>query len=185
MSGVRIGPPSRSGTDDGGAPEKEELEKYRKETADVEKETNDASFKANEKLVQLKALEEEIQKSVKSFDSSIQEEEIEKSLALIGQQMDALEKSEKELQKKLEVAKEAVAEKQKLEAEIPELEQMQKKLQEEEQERKDQLLCLREIKQMQKSRLRRYVANWNFRRKQKQNRRSKSWISRKKRSIRI
>ena len=77
---------------------------------------------------------------MKSFDSSIQEEEIEKSLALIGQQMDALEKSEKELQKKLEVAKEAVAEKQKLEAEIPELEQMQKKLQEEEQERKDQLL---------------------------------------------
>ena len=73
-----------------GAPEKEELEKYRKETADVEKKTNDASFKANEKLVQLKALEEEIQKSVKSFDSSIQEEEIEKSLALIGQQMDAL-----------------------------------------------------------------------------------------------
>lgn len=129
-----------SGTDDRGAPEKEELEKYRKETADVEKKTNDASFKANEKLVQLKALEEEIQKSVKSFDSSIQEEEIEKSLALIGQQMDALEKSEKELQKKLEVAKEAVAEKQKLEAEIPELEQMQKKLQEEEQERKDQLL---------------------------------------------
>ena len=123
-----------------GAPEKEELEKYRKETADVEKKTNDASFKANEKLVQLKALEEEIQKSVKNFDSSIQEEEIEKSLALIGQQMDALEKSEKELQKKLEVAKEAVAEKQKLEAEIPELEQMQKKLQEEEQERKDQLL---------------------------------------------
>ena len=123
-----------------GAPEKEELEKYRKETADVEKKTNDASFKANEKLVQLKALEEEIQKSVKSFDSSIQEEEIEKSLALIGQQMDVLEKSEKELQKKLEVAKEAVAEKQKLEAEIPELEQMQKKLQEEEQERKDQLL---------------------------------------------
>ena len=123
-----------------GAPEKEELEKYRKETADVEKKTNDASFKANEKLVQLKALEEEIQKSVKSFDSSIQEEEIEKSLALIGQQMDALEKSEKELQKKLEVAKEAVAEKQKLEADIPELEQMQKKLQEEEQERKDQLL---------------------------------------------
>ena len=123
-----------------GAPEKEELEKYRKETADVEKKTNDASFKANEKLVQLKALEEEIQKSVKSFDSSIQEEEIEKSLALIGQQMDALEKSEKELQKKLEVAKEAVAEKQKLEAEIPELEQMHKKLQEEEQERKDQLL---------------------------------------------
>lgn len=106
----------------------------------MEKKTNDASFKANEKLVQLKALEEEIQKSVKSFDSSIQEEEIEKSLALIGQQMDALEKSEKELQKKLEVAKEAVAEKQKLEAEIPELEQMQKKLQEEEQERKDQLL---------------------------------------------
>ena len=123
-----------------GAPEKEELEKYRKETADVEKKTNDASFKANEKLVQLKALEEEIQKSVKSFDSSIQEEEIEKSLALIGQQMDALEKSEKELQKKLEVAKETVAQKQKLEAEIPELEQMQKKLQEEEQERKDQLL---------------------------------------------
>ena len=106
----------------------------------MEKKTNDASFKANEKLVQLKALEEEIQKSVKSFDSSIQEEEIEKSLALIGQQMDALEKSEKELQKKLEVAKEAVAEKQKLEAEIPELEQMQKKLQEEEQERKNQLL---------------------------------------------
>ena len=106
----------------------------------MEKKTNDASFKANEKLVQLKALEEEIQKSVKSFDSSIQEEEIEKSLALIGQQMDVLEKSEKELQKKLEVAKEAVAEKQKLEAEIPELEQMQKKLQEEEQERKDQLL---------------------------------------------
>ena len=106
----------------------------------MEKKTNDASFKANEKLVQLKALEEEIQKSVKSFDSSIQEEEIEKSLALIGQQMDALEKSEKELQKKLEVAKEAVAEKQKMEAEIPELEQMQKKLQEEEQERKDQLL---------------------------------------------
>ena len=106
----------------------------------MEKKTNDASFKANEKLVQLKALEEEIQKSVKSFDSSIQEEEIEKSLALIGQQMYALEKSEKELQKKLEVAKEAVAEKQKLEAEIPELEQMQKKLQEEEQERKDQLL---------------------------------------------
>ena len=123
-----------------GAPEKEELEKYRKETADVEKKTNDASFKANEKLVQLKALEEEIQKSVKSFDSSIQEEEIEKSLALIGQQMDVLEKSEKELQKRLEVAKEAVAEKQKMEAEIPELEQMQKKLQEEEQERKDQLL---------------------------------------------
>ena len=106
----------------------------------MEKKTNDASFKANEKLVQLKALEEEIQKSVKSFDSSIQEEEIEKSLALIGQQMDALEKSEKELEKKLEVAKEAVAEKQKLEAEIPELEQMQKKLQEEEQERRDQLL---------------------------------------------
>ena len=106
----------------------------------MEKKTNDASFKANEKLVQLKALEEEIQKSVKSFDSSIQEEEIEKSLALIGQQMDVLEKSEKELQKKLEVAKEAVAEKQKLEAEIPELEQMQKKLQEEEQERKNQLL---------------------------------------------
>ena len=106
----------------------------------MDKKTNDASFQANEKLVQLKALEEEIQKSVKSFDSSIQEEEIEKSLALIGQQMDALEKSEKELQKKLEVAKEAVAEKQKLEAEIPELEQMQKKLQEEEQERKDQLL---------------------------------------------
>ena len=106
----------------------------------MEKKTNDASFKANEKLVQLKALEEEIQKSVKSFDSSIQEEEIEKSLALVGQQMDVLEKSEKELQKKLEVAKEAVAEKQKLEAEIPELEQMQKKLQEEEQERKDQLL---------------------------------------------
>ena len=123
-----------------GAPEKEELEKYRKETADVEKKTNDASFKANEKLIQLKALEEEIQKSVKSFDSSIQEEEIEKSLALIGQQMDALEKSEKELQKKLEVVKETVAQKQKLEAEIPELEQMQKKLQEEEQERKDQLL---------------------------------------------
>ena len=66
----------------------------------MEKKTNDASFKANEKLVQLKALEEENQKSVKSFDSSIQEEEIEKSLALIGQQMDALEKSEKELQKK-------------------------------------------------------------------------------------
>ena len=106
----------------------------------MEKKTNDASFKANEKLVQLKALEEEIQKSVKSFDSSIQEEEIEKSLALIGQQMDVLEKSEKELQKRLEVAKEAVAEKQKMEAEIPELEQMQKKLQEEEQERKDQLL---------------------------------------------
>ena len=106
----------------------------------MEKKTNDASFKANEKLIQLKALGEEIQKSVKSFDSSIQEEEIEKSLALIGQQMDVLEKSEKELQKKLEVAKEAVAEKQKLEAEIPELEQMQKKLQEEEQERKDQLL---------------------------------------------
>ena len=123
-----------------GAPEKEELEKYRKETADVEKKTNDASFQANEKLVQLKALGEEIQKSVKSFDSSIQEEEIEKSLALVGQQMDVLEKSEKELQKKLEVAKEAVAEKQKLEADIPELEQMQKKLQEEEQERKDQLL---------------------------------------------
>ena len=123
-----------------GAPEKEELEKYRKETADVEKKTNDASLSANAKLVQLKALEEEIKKSVKSFDSSIQEEEIEKSLALIGQQMDALEKSEKELQKKLEVAKEAVAEKQKLEADIPELEQMQKKLQEEEQERKDQLL---------------------------------------------
>ena len=106
----------------------------------MEKKTNDASFQANEKLVQLKALGEEIQKSVKSFDSSIQEEEIEKSLALVGQQMDVLEKSEKELQKKLEVAKEAVAEKQKLEAEIPELEQMQKKLQEEEQERKDQLL---------------------------------------------
>ena len=106
----------------------------------MEKKTNDASFKANEKRVQLKALGEEIQKSVKSFDSSIQEEEIEKSLALIGQQMDVLEKSEKELQKKLGVAKEAVAEKQKLEAEIPELEQMQKKLQEEEQERKDQLL---------------------------------------------
>ena len=123
-----------------GAPEKEELEKYRKETADVEKKTNDASFKANEKLVQLKALEEEIQKSVKSFDSSIQEEEIEKSLAFIGQQMNALGEAEKDLQKKLEVAKEAVAEKQKLEAEIPELEQMQKKLQEEEQERKDQLL---------------------------------------------
>lgn len=111
-----------------------------KNTGKRQKKTNDASFKANEKLVQLKALEEEIQKSVKSFDSSIQEEEIEKSLALIGQQMDVLEKSEKELQKKLEVAKEAVAEKQKLEAEIPELEQMQKKLQEEEQERKDQLL---------------------------------------------
>ena len=106
----------------------------------MEKKTNDASFQANEKLVQLKALGEEIQKSVKSFDSSIQEEEIEKSLALVGQQMDVLEKSEKELQKKLEVAKEAVAEKQKLEADIPELEQMQKKLQEEEQERKDQLL---------------------------------------------
>ena len=46
-----------------GAPEKEELEKYRKETADVEKKkTNDASFKANEKLVQLKALEEEIKR---------------------------------------------------------------------------------------------------------------------------
>lgn len=59
---------------------------------------------------------------------------------MIGQQMDVLEKSEKELQKKLEVAKEAVAEKQKLEAEIPEVEQMQKKLQEEEQERKNQLL---------------------------------------------
>ena len=73
-----------------GAAEKEDLQKYRKETADVEKKTNDASFKANEKLVQLKALEEEIQKSVKSFDSSIQEEEIEKSLALICQQMDAL-----------------------------------------------------------------------------------------------
>ena len=42
------------------------------------KKTNDASFKANEKLVQLKAQEEEIQKSVKSFDSSIQEEEIAK-----------------------------------------------------------------------------------------------------------
>ena len=43
----------------------------------MEKKTNDASFQANEKLVQLKVLEEEIQKSVKSFDSSIQEEEIE------------------------------------------------------------------------------------------------------------
>jgi exonuclease SbcC len=123
-----------------GAPEKEELEKYRKETADVEKKTNDASFKANEKLVQLKALEEEIQKSVKSFDSNIQEEEIEKSLAFIGQQMNALGEAEKDLRKKLEVAKETVAQKQKVEAEIPELEQMQKKLQEEEQERKDQLL---------------------------------------------
>ncbi len=46
-----------------GAPEKEELEKYRKETADVEKKkTNDASFKANEKAIQLKALEEEIKR---------------------------------------------------------------------------------------------------------------------------
>ena len=106
----------------------------------MEKKTNDASFKANEKLVQLKALEEEIQKSVKSFDSSIQEEEIEKSLAFIGQQMNALGEAEKDLRKKLEVAKEAVADKQKLETEIPELEQMQKKLQEEEQERKNQLL---------------------------------------------
>ena len=123
-----------------GAPEKEELEKYRKETADVEKKTNDASLSANAKLVQLKALEEEIQKSVKSFDSSIQEEEIEKSLAFIGQQMNALGEAEKDLRKKLEVAKEAVADKQKLETEIPELEQMQKKLQEEEQERKNQLL---------------------------------------------
>ena len=123
-----------------GAPEKEELEKYRKETADVEKKTNDASLSANAKLVQLKALEEEIQKSVKSFDSSIQEEEIEKSLTFIGQQMNALGEAEKDLRKKLEVAKEAVADKQKLETEIPELEQMQKKLQEEEQERKNQLL---------------------------------------------
>ena len=100
MSGVRIGPPSMSGTDDGRCTGKEELEKYRKETADVEKETNDASFKANEKLVQLKALGEEIQKSVKSFDSSIQEEEIEKSLALIGQQMDASKSQKRKLQKK-------------------------------------------------------------------------------------
>ena len=123
-----------------GAPEKEELEKYRKETADVEKKTNDASLSANAKLVQLKALEEEIKKSVKSFDSSIQEEEIEKSLTFIGQQMNALGEAEKDLRKKLEVAKEAVADKQKLETEIPELEQMQKKLQEEEQERKNQLL---------------------------------------------
>ena len=122
-----------------GAPE-EELEKYRKETADVEKKTNDASLSANAKLVQLKALEEEIKKSVKSFDSSIQEEEIEKSLTFIGQQMNALGEAEKDLRKKLEVAKEAVADKQKLETEIPELEQMQKKLQEEEQERKNQLL---------------------------------------------
>ncbi len=87
---MRIGSSSMSGTDDGGCTEKEELEKYRKETTDVEKKTNEASFKANEKLVQLKALEEEIQKSVKSFDSSIQEEEIEKSLAFIRQQMNAL-----------------------------------------------------------------------------------------------
>ena len=62
MSGVRIGPPSMSGTDDRGCTGKEELEKYRKETANVEKKTNDASFKANEKLVQLKVLEEEIQR---------------------------------------------------------------------------------------------------------------------------
>lgn len=34
-----------------GAPEKEELEKYRKETADVEKKTNDASLSAKAKLV--------------------------------------------------------------------------------------------------------------------------------------
>lgn len=88
-----------------GAPEKEELEKYRKETADVEKKTNDASLSANAKLVQLKALEEEIQKSVKSFDSSIQEEEIEKSLTFIGQQMNALGEAEKDLRKKLEVVK--------------------------------------------------------------------------------
>lgn len=100
--------------------------------------------------------------------------------------MDALEKSEKELQKKLEVAKEAVAEKQKLEAEIPELEQMQKKLQEEEQERKDQLLVSeRDKANAEEQAAEGAVANWNFRRKQKQNRRSKSWISRKKRSIRI
>ena len=65
----------------------------------MEKKTNDASFKANEKLVQLKALEEEIQKSVKSFDSSIQEEEIEKSLALIGQQMYALESQKRNYRK--------------------------------------------------------------------------------------
>ena len=53
-----------------------------------------------QKLVQLKALEEEIQKSVKSFDSSIQEEEIEKSLTFIGQQMDALGEAEKDLREK-------------------------------------------------------------------------------------
>lgn len=168
-----------------GAPEKEELEKYRKETADVEKKTNDASFQANEKLVQLKALGEEIQKSVKSFDSSIQEEEIEKSLALVGQQMDVLEKSEKELQKKLEVAKEAVAENRSWKLISRNWSRCRKSFKRKNRSERISSLCLREIKQMQKSRLRRCVANWNFRRKQKQNRRSKSWISRKKRSIRI
>ena len=37
-----------------GAPEKEELEKYRKETADVEKRRMMQAFRQNEKLVQLK-----------------------------------------------------------------------------------------------------------------------------------
>lgn len=123
-----------------GAPEKDELEKYRKETADEEEKTTKASLNANAKLVQLKALEDDILKSVKNFDSSIQEEEIEKSLAFIGQQMNALGEAEKGLQKKLEEVEKAVKEKQKLEAKIPELEQMQKKLQEEEQERKNQIL---------------------------------------------
>ena len=123
-----------------GAPEKEELEKYRKETADEEKKTTEASLSANAKLVQLKALEDDILKSVKNFDSSIQEEEVEKSLAFIGQQMNVLGETEEDLRKKLEEAEKAVKEKQKLEAEILELEHLQKKLQEEEQERKNQIL---------------------------------------------
>ena len=122
-----------------GAPEKEELEKYRKETADVEKKTNDASLSANAKLVQLKALEEEIKKSVKSFDSSIQEEEIEKSLTFIGQQMNALGEAEKDLRKKLEVAKEAVADKQKLET---------KSFRRRSRSERISSLCLRGIKQI-------------------------------------
>ena len=123
-----------------GAPEKEELEKYRKETADEEEKTTEASLSANAKLVQLKALEDDILKSVKNFDSSIQEEEVEKSLAFIGQQMNALGEAEKNLRKKLEEAEKAVKEKQKLETEIPEMEHLQKKLQEEEQGRKNQIL---------------------------------------------
>ncbi len=123
-----------------GAPEKEELEKYRKETADEEEKTTEASLSANAKLVQLKALEDDILKSVKNFDSSIQEEEVEKSLAFIGQQMNALDEAEKDLRKKLEEAEKAVKEKQKLETEVPEMEHLQKKLQEEEQGRKNQIL---------------------------------------------